>query len=377
MEFEDSQFEFIDPASLIKLNHHQTVLYADYRKELIEFLRNKGKNPNRNRGYSESNIRPISRRIHQAFEFAWKSEPISITLSTEQANQFVKALNQDNFLKSKGDPYKEGSKRKFSEAVEAYYRYRDIDWEPKIKFSESQTNSSSDPFTRSEREKLLNASFEYRSPPTYSNTSPEERERWNRHLAQFLGKSKETIGPADWDSLNRCWKIPSLISTALDCGWRAAMVGRLQTSQVNIEESQINIPPSVAVKNNESWVAVLSSRSTKMLRRWIEQRDNHGKYDNSDNIWLNRKSNPYNSSTLNSLLSNLIEEAAISTDGRRLTWHSIRHSTGMYVYNKHRDLGLVADILRHSSLESARRYAHPTPESKKEVIQSIQWSETP
>jgi len=366
------EFEFLGPDSLSHLNYQQTVLYQGHWEGLLKYLRSSGKNPKRNRGYSESNVRPIARRIHQVHLYAWDNGPVSTTLSTELADQFVDALNNDTILNSDDEPYAEGSKRKFTQALQAYFSYRGIDWKPNIRFSEEQATFASDPFTLNEREHLLNASFDHISPPSYSNVSPDERDRWNAHLAQALGKPKQSIGPADWDELKKCWKVPGLISTALDCGWRAAMVGRLTTSLVNLDEGRIQIPPDVAVKNDQHWDAELSDRSTKMLRRWIDQRDNRTKYDDSDLIWLNRKGNQYNSKTLNDLLGNLIDEAEIDDQGRRLTWHSIRHSTGMYVYDQHKDLELVAEILRHSTLEAARKYAHPTPESKQDVIESIQ-----
>lgn len=364
--------EFLSLASLSHLNYQQKILYQDRWENLIEFLRTRGKNPARNRGYSESNVPSIARRIHQVHQYACEAGPVSTQLSTEQANQFVDALNHDKVLTRNGKPYGEGSKRKFTQALKAYFSFRGIDWEPEIKFSEDRATFASDPFTLDEREQLLNASFEYRSPPSYSNVSPEERNRWNAHLAQVLGKPKQSIGPDDWETLQKSWKIPSLISTTLDCGWRAAIVGRLSTSLVNVEEGRIQIPPDVAVKNDDHWDAELSDRSTKMLRRWLLQRENKTKYDDSSLIWINRKGNPYNSRTLNNLLSNLINEAGINTKGRRLTWHSIRHSTGMYVYDQHKDLELIAEILRHITLEAARKYAHPTPESKQDVIESIQ-----
>ena len=364
--------EFLGPNSLSHLNYQQEVLYQDHWEKLIEFLRTRGKNLARNRGYSESNVRPVARRIHQVYQHAWEIGPVSTQLSTEQANRFVDALNHDRVLNRDGESYAEGSKRKFTQALKAYFRFRGLDWEPEITFSEDRATFASDPFTLNEREQLLNASFEYRSPPSYSNVSPEERDRWNAHLAQVLSKPKQSIGPDEWEKLQKCWKTPSLITTALDCGWRAAMVGRLSTSLINLEEGRIRIPPDVAVKNDEHWDAELSDRSTKMLRRWLLQRKNKTKYDDCDVIWLNRKGNPYTSGTLNNLLSNLIDEAGINTKSRRLTWHSIRHSTGMYVYDQHKDLELVAEILRHTTLEAARKYAHPTPESKQDVIEAIQ-----
>ncbi|GAB3680508.1 hypothetical protein GCM10028857_03320 [Salinarchaeum chitinilyticum] len=371
-EGDQPEFEFLGPNSLSHLNYHQSVLYQEHWEGLLDYLRTRGKNPDRNRGYSESNVRPVARRIHQVHAFAWADGPVSITISPEQADQFVSALNEDTVLNSDGEAYAEGSKRKFTQALRVYFSYRGIDWEPDIRFTEEQASLGSDPFSLDERELLLNTSFDHRSPPNYSNVSPEERDRWNAYLAQVLERPKQSIGPDDWEELQKSWKIPSLVSTALDCGWRAEMVARLPTSLVNLGEGRILIPPEIAVKNDQQWEAELSDRSTKMLDRWFSQRENKTKYDESDQIWLNRKGNPYSSRTLNDLLSNLIDEAGIDEEGRRLTWHSIRHSTGMYVYDQHKDLELVAEILRHSTLEAARKYAHPTPESKQDVIESIQ-----
>lgn len=209
------------------------------------------------------------------------------------------------------------------------------------------------------------------SPPNYKNLSPEERERWKIYLAQKLGKPKGDISRDNWEELRQGWKIPSLVSAAQDGGMRAALIGRLTTDLVDLNAGQIAVPPEVAVKNDSSWQIELSNKSITLLEKWLEQRANKPKYDSSQKIWLNRNSNPYNSYTLNHLLSNLIEEAGIDQGERKLTWHSIRHSTGMYVYDEERDLALVAEILRHESLESAKQYAHPTPELKKDVVSSI------
>lgn len=194
----------------------------------------------------------------------------------------------------------------------------------------------------------------------------------NAQLAQDLGKPKREIGTQDWETLHLSWKIPSLISTTLDCGWRAEMVGRLECELANLDTGQVMIPSSLAVKNDKKWIFELSSRSTRILSKWLRQRANRPKYDENDEIWLNRRGNPYNSATLNNILQTLIEDAGIQDEGRKLTWHSIRHSTGRYVYNQEKDLGLVAEVLRHVSLDSARKYPHPTPETKEEVVESIQ-----
>lgn len=364
--------EYLGEDSLDSLNYKQRVLFASFWESLIQFLREKGKNPKRNSGYAESNLPTVARRIHQVNEYCWENGPKSIKLSTDGATQFVEDLNDDQLLTNEGEPYAESSKRKFVEAIEAYFRFRGEDWDSPVDFGDGEYTAGSDPFRINERDALMESSLEYNTPPSYKNVSPEERDRWNTYLAQVLGKPKDEIGPDDWEELQKCWKIPSLISVSLDIGPRAALISRLTDDNIGSDNQTLHIDPETAVKNDRSWTNELSDRSATLLRRWLEQRANKEKYDDSDHIWLNRKGNPYDSKSLNRLLRNLIEEAGIDQSGRKLTWHSIRHSTGMYIYNEEKDIGLVAEILRQASLEAARTYCHPTPETKQDLLESIQ-----
>lgn len=369
---EDPDPEFFGEQSLKPLHPQYRMLYVETWEELWPWLREEAKNPDKNIGYSESNIRPITRRVHQVFEYAWESDRMVLELTPELADDFVEDLNQNSITTNSGKPYSETSKRKFVNALDIYFRFTGQEWKPEITFSDETPTAGSDPINRRERKLLLDAALEYKSPPSYSNLTPEERDRWKAQIAQELGKPKEGVSPSDFAELRRTWKYAALISTALDAGWRAAMVERLQTDYVDIENGEIYIPAKAAVKNDESWTVGLSERSVRFLEKWLYQRENKVKYDDNNKIWLNRSGNPYTSANLNNLLNNLLEEAIIKPGDRKITWHSIRHSTGMYIYESERDLGLVAEILRHKSIEAARKYAHPTPETKKDVVEGIQ-----
>lgn len=365
------ELEFIGPAVYSHLNHKESILFADILQSITQDLRTKGKNPERNRGYAESNIHPILRRIVQVFEYVWENDGTKLEISTEEANDFIKGLAIDEITKKDGEPYAEGSKRKFVDSLAAYFRVKEVDWTPEIKFGEGQPKLDSDPFTKEELRELQQAALEYKTPPAYSNVSPEERDRWNTHLAQHLGKSKSEVGPDDWDALRRSWKIPSIISFAIDSGGRAALFNRLLIQHLHPESDQVELPGDVTVKNNSDWTINYTHKTGRILEKWLDERDRKPKYDQSDHLWLNRKGNPYHSKTLNDLLSSLVEFAGIDPGGRKLTWHSIRHSTGMYTYEDCEDLALVARILRLESLEAARIYAHPTPEAERNVLESI------
>ncbi|QSG09561.1 tyrosine-type recombinase/integrase [Halapricum desulfuricans] len=368
----DCDVEYLGEESLSALNFQQKILYQDFWESFLSFLREKGKNPDRFIGYEESNIRPTARRVHQVYQYYWKNERIILELTPELADHYIENLDKADITTNAGDEYSEGGKRKFANSLEAYFRYKGTDWNPPITFGSDEPSFDSDPFTRQERELLLNTALDYKSPPSYANVSPEERDRWNAHIAQYLGKPKDEVSPKDWEELQRTWKFASIISTALDAGTRAKLIERLEKVHLDLENDRIIIPAEIAVKNDRKWTIELSTRSCRILKRWLVERSNKPRYDDTDALWLNRKGNRYDSNNLNTLLSNLMEDGGIEETGRTLTWHSIRHSTGMYVYDRERDLGIVAEILRQASLESAKKYAHPTPEAKRDVVEGIQ-----
>lgn len=365
----DEVLEFIDPD---ELNRQQKEIFASVWENLVDYVRIQGKNPDRNVGYAESNVRPICRRIYQIHIHYWKKTgEYGSPLRTEQADEFVTALNEDKYLTNSGEPYSECSKRKFVNALVVFFNSRGKKWNPEIKFNRTTASKSSiDPLTIDERERILAAATEISNLPSYKNVSPEERDRYSRYLSQKLGKPKSDIGPEDWK--RQSWKISSLISVSLDIGPRAALIKRLLWNMLNLEGGCVNIPGSVAVKNNQKWKSALTERSVRLLTKWREQCKTLDKYQDDDHIWLNRNGNPYCSRTLNSLFDKLLDEAGISESGRKLSWHSIRHSTGRYAYAQTEDLEAVAEILRHTSLESARRYAHPSIEMKRDVVESLQ-----
>jgi len=368
----ESEFPYLGNRSLAQLSHKQKTIFAGTWKELITYLREQGKNPERNFGYAESNLPPTARRIFQLHQYCWQNGPTKFKLSSDDADEFVKALNNDEVLTNEGEPYAEDSKRKFVDAVHAYFNYRGIDWDSPIEFENNTSDDGSDPFTSQERELLFEAALEFQTLPNYKNVTPEERDNWNTYLSQRRDKPKDEIGPSDWKEVSRSWKVPALIALALDIGARAALINRLKLQHLDLENGQVIIDGETAVKNDISWTNQLTNRTVTALREWLKQRANKAKYYDSDYIWLNRKGNPYESKPLNSLLRNLIEASDIKPNARKLTWHSIRHSTGMYIYDERGDVVMVAETLRHASVEAARKYCHPTPESKQNVLESIQ-----
>ncbi|WP_246988418.1 tyrosine-type recombinase/integrase [Halorientalis marina] len=363
-------FEFISQEKVEPLNHRQKQIYCQKRTRFIEYLREKGKVQYKEVGYAEGSVKPMARLIQQVFEYVWENQGHTTTdLTQDQADDFIDALSADEIRRNDGDRYDGDSKRKFNDVLRCWFEWNNEDWEPAVTFESDGPRDNSDPFTKGEMERLWQASLDYKSIPTYNNVGPEERDRWKAHIAQELGIPKEDVTPEHWTERNTSWKIPALIRTTRETGWRCAMVARLKIQWYKPETQVIVIPREDAVKNDVQWRQKLSDEAADTLERWLDQRKNKTKYDGRDEIWLNRESNPYSSENLNRLLNDLIDEAGINPNGRKLTWHSFRHYVATYTYQEYRDLKMVAEVLRQKTKSAAERYVH-VPEEMKEQAAS-------
>jgi integrase len=356
----DSSYELDE--SFPQLKARQQTILESTLEDFKQYLQTEGQNPRKGIGYAEGSIGTRVSRVLQAIRWVWNTEDPSTEISPEQADRVIEALATDELRRCDGDRYAEGSKRKISNALVNWFRFHGSDWEPEIKFKDEPAENGADPFNRTEINLLWEASLTYKSIPKYNNLTPDERDRWRRHLAQELGKPKGEVRPADWDKVNKHWKIPSIIGTEKAAGWRPALINRMRVDWYDADAQKIIIPAEYAVKNDSEWTQPLPDKAARPLELWIEQRSNNNNYDDSDHMWLTRKGNPYESHSLNYLLDNLIEEAEINHRGRNLSWYSFRHSLGTYTYEEYKDLEIVSEVLRQNSTSSAARYVHPTEE---------------
>lgn len=365
-------FEFLSREQVRDLNQRQRQVYQEKRQRFISHLREKGKNPHKEIGYADGTVKSMARRVHQVFTYVWtEREEITTDLTHAHADAFAKDLHADERRQNDGSRYSGDSKRKFVDSLVAWFEWTGDEWEPPVSFDSNEPRDNSEPFTRGEMERLWQASLNYKSIPTYNNVDPEERDRWKAHIAQELGVQKDEVTREHWTKLNTSWKIPALIRTAREAGWRCAMVARLKVQWYDEDTQTIRIPREDAVKNNSRWRQKLSDEAADTLEKWLAQRANMTKYDGRDEIWLNRESNPYTSANLNRLLDDLMDEADITPNGRKLTWHSFRHYVGTYTYREYKDLKMVAEVLRQKTKSSAERYVHVPEEMKGEAASHL------
>lgn len=315
--------------SAVFLNQRQLLDYRSQREECLEWLLVFGKKPEKAEGYAFETVRQRAYRMDQFYRWVWEQEDGYVTKVThDHADAWLHHLARRD--------YSNVHKSNCQKAVQMLFKWRQhehgiTEWTPQITFSTGESASNPrDYLTEAERSKIREAALEYGSVPSYSDLSPMQRDRWKAHLAQRFEKPKSDVTPADWDRANG-WKIPSLVWTSLDAGLRPIEVERARAGWVDVENGVLRIPKEESSKNYDNWVVSLQRRTVKMLDRWLDQRETYPKYDDSESLWLTREANPYQSSSLQYVLTRLCEIADIATEERQMSWYALRHSTGTYL----------------------------------------------
>jgi site-specific recombinase XerD len=359
-----SDITLVPEPTEVLLNERQKVDYELYRREFREWMLGKGKEPEKYEGYSPSTVKKRFYRIDKFFRWVWDRENgYTKSITKDHADEFVDELARD-------DEVGESHKGNCVKALRSYFKWMHHregteKWEPDISFS-TDDSQPSDYFTMEERKILREASLEYGSIPGYDDLNEREIDDWKTHLAQRYGKDKEKIDRDDWKRANG-WKIPSIVWVSLDAGLRPCEIEKSSIDWVDLRNGQLRIPKDDSSKNRDNWNVALKQGTVEILRRWIKQRENYEKYNDTDALWLTRYSNPYQSASLGSLLKKIRDIGDIPPNGRDLSWYSIRHSTGTYMTH-HEDLGAARDQLRHKSKMTTLKYDHAPIEQRQKAL---------
>jgi len=350
------------------LNPRQVEAYRSHREQLIRWMLNLGKDPEQGKGLAEGTVRPRAYRLDDFYRYVWidLDEGYTTDLTTGHADEYMR----DIAVRDYSAVYKAGIQKALKTLFKwQQFQYgKDVDWEPELTFTDSSgSHSQGDYLVLEEREKLRQASLEHGSIPHYDTVTPEQRDRWKAYLAQRFGKPKAEIGIDDWDRANS-FKIPSLIHMSLDAGFRPIEVHRAQVSWLDLDSGVFRVPKAESSKNTDYWTGSLRADTVTYLRKWLEERRQYDKYDDSDAIWLTRDSTRYSSQSLNRLLNRLLETAGITRDG--ITWYSIRRSTCTYMSAK-KGLAAVQSQCRMKNVDTAARYDQTPVEDRRDALNEM------
>jgi len=352
------------------LNQRQLEDYRAYRADMVRWMLNLGKNPDKVEGYAVDTVKQRAYRIDQFYRWIWEQgDGYTLKATTDLADKYSKELAYED--------HSQTHKAQAQKSIKTLFKYRNfekdatIDWDPSISFSNGGANTHNirDFLTDDERRRIKQAVLEYGSIPHYNSVDPHERDTWNAHLAQRYEKPKSEITKQDWERANG-WKYPSIIYTSMDAGFRPKEVGRAQLHWLDLENNLLRIPKEDSTKNTDNWHVALSDRTASILRKWLSEREQYDRYAGSDHVWLTKYGNPYESASLNRLLRKLCEEADIPTKNRDISWYSIRHSVGTKMSREHGP-SAVQQQLRQKSQAMAVRYDQAPVEDRQEVVN--QW----
>lgn len=209
------------------LNQRQFYAYRDHRLKFADWLWHLGKDPERGEGYAKATVKMRAHRLDKFYRWVWETDGYYVDprdITTTHADDWMKHLaNTDYSLSYKTDLQK-ALKTLFK--WQGWKRGEPVEGDPVITYQDPTHNQHPrDYLTLKERKQIRAAALEYSSTPPHDQLSKEERDVWNRKLALRLGKPANKITKADWDQANS-WKIPSLVWTSLDAGFRPVEVRR-------------------------------------------------------------------------------------------------------------------------------------------------------
>lgn len=357
--------KLVSEPSASRLNQRQIVDYRAERRDCIKWLLALGKTPDEAEGYARGTVEPRSHRMDIFYRWVWEQEgSYTAEITPAHADAWMQALAREDASTA----HKANCQKAAQMLLKWRYHCRGEDaWEPNIRFTgRSGTTQPRDYLTSEERTKIREAALEYGSVPAYSDLSPEQRDRWKAYLAQKFQKPKDEVVPDDWQRANG-WKIPSLVWASLDAGLRPVEVERAVTSWVDADNSLLRIPKEHSAKSRGNWTVSLQDRTAEMLGRWLNQRQTHPMYDNTDALWLTREGNRYGSNALIYVLERLCDIADINTENRKMSWYSLRHSTGTYM-TREEDLAATQTQLRHRSPQTTMKYDQTPPEERRDAL---------
>ena len=322
------------------LTDKQILDYYEHRKNYLTWLAKIGKNPEKAEGYSPFTVSATADRTARFDLWRWKNRGgYSIPPTEEDAQAYMEKVAYMDVVES--------TKGQHLEALLRYNKWlrQEIgadEWEFKWNFQSGGGNNAPQDFlTREERQKIRQAALNKDGNPNY--------------------------GVDEFEEKTSSWRYTSLVWTSLDAGLRPIEVGKAKVSWCDPENGVLRIPREDSSKNDGNWIVGLTDRTSTALERWLEERAEHPKYEDTDRVWLTRHGNRYGSNELRRLLIDLCERVDIEHEDRKMSWYTIRHSVGTYM-TKERDLAAAKAQLRHKNAKTTMKYDQVPVEDRQDAL---------
>jgi integrase len=346
-----------------RLNDQQIIDYRHSRERFIKWLAHYGKDPDQAKGYAPTVVKRTAGDTDKFYRYTWDhSGGYTTEIDSGLADAYLRELTYEDASESHLSNVFKSLKRLF--------RWLNINWDPAVTYHGPTTVLKPREYlTREERRKIREAVFEWDAVPAYSWLSPKNRCAWKEYLANQLGKSADDITIDDFDR-GVSYKYTSLVWTSLDAGLRPVEVRRMKPYWIDSDNSILRIPADESAKNHENWTIPIRDQTAEYLDRWLRERHLYDEYNESDAVWLTRHGNGYGSTALKYVLGKLCDIAEIDTQDRKLSWYSIRHSTGTAM-SEAEGLKAAQMQLRHRSVRTTMKYDNVSTDRRRDALNRI------
>jgi integrase/recombinase XerC len=157
----------------------------------------------------------------------------------------------------------------------------------------------------------------------------------------------------------------AILVTLWHTGLRLAELLSLDLAQIDIEAERFR---QVRRKGGHVVDVHFNVEVTIALRRWLWQRRHYARADQSPALFLSDRGNRLSARAVEDLVTNHARTAGLA---KRVTPHTLRHSTATALIRAGNGIEVVAEVLDHRSLDTTRGYVHLVGEQVHAAVASL------
>jgi len=174
-------------------------------------------------------------------------------------------------------------------------------------------------------------------------------------IIKAIEKTKETDIGTYWN------RDKLMFLLGFECGLRASEVGMLKKEDYNDIANEVYCRRLKGSNNN---TIRLTKSTGSLLKRYLRDEPNDTEY-----IFISRKGNQITNYTLNKLCKKYFELAEL--DMNKAHFHSIKHTTGVYLAEQGLDVKEVQYILGHKRIDNTMIYFQFTTKQQEELYRKL------
>ncbi|MEE8408304.1 MAG: tyrosine-type recombinase/integrase [Myxococcota bacterium] len=157
----------------------------------------------------------------------------------------------------------------------------------------------------------------------------------------------------------------SMIVVALNAGLRVGELLALQWDDCDLEAGNLHVQRTVwkghvgTPKSGRNRVIPLNVKSLASLKGHRHLRGQH--------VWCHEDGSPYRADNMKWALRRIRKRAGL----RPFEWHVLRHSFASHLVMRGVQLKAVQELLGHSNIEMTMRYAHLSPDVRRDAVDAL------